>query len=76
MAEQVDNMLDKTLRLETLTNLYQDWMRQRKQSEQTRARMVLAMHDAYAAGYNYQDLADTLGLSRQRIGQYLDGTNG
>lgn len=65
--------LDRELRLEKAVALHQEWLTQRRITEQIKARMVLSLHDAYTSGYSMQDLADMLGVSRQRVGQFLDG---
>lgn len=65
--------VDREIRLEKAVKLHQDWVVQRQQAEQAKARMTLALYDAYTSGYTMQELADMVGVSRQRMGQYLDG---
>jgi hypothetical protein len=69
----LDSQMDADLRLEAALNLHRSWTEKRRQAEEVRARMVLALHDAHVAGYTYQELADYLMVSRQRVGQYLEG---
>jgi DNA-directed RNA polymerase sigma subunit (sigma70/sigma32) len=65
--------VDREVRLQKAVSLHQDWIVKRREAEQAKARMVLALYDAYTSGYTMQELADMVGVSRQRMGQYLDG---
>lgn len=69
----MDYKIDREVRLEKSVKLHQDWIVKRREAEQAKARMVLALYDAYTSGYTMQELADMVGVSRQRMGQYLDG---
>lgn len=68
-----ESKLDSELRLSSAIERHQRWQNKRKESERARADMVLALHDAHVSGFTYQELADFLGVSRQRVGQYLEG---
>lgn len=65
--------VDREVRLEKAVSLHQKWVVRRREAEQAKAQMVLSLYDAYTSGYSMQDLADMLGVSRQRVGQYLEG---
>lgn len=69
----MDYKVDREVRLEKAVGLHQKWVIQRREAEQAKAQMVLSLYDAYTSGYSMQDLADMLGVSRQRVGQYLEG---
>jgi transcriptional regulator with XRE-family HTH domain len=70
----MDEKMDRDLRLEQAIAAHQDWLIQRARAERARARMVTALHEANVSGFSLQELADMIGLSRQRIGQFLEGT--